>query len=386
MNGGMTYDVIVVGAGSIGMSAGYHLAKQGVRTLLIDAFNPPHGEGSHHGEPRLIRHAYSGGPAYITMALRAQELWEELQAETGTELMVPSGVINIAGADAFRTRAEDARKLGVSVELLDAAEIGRRWPGFELPEHFAGMYEPDAGYLFSEKCVAAYRRLAEEAGARLLTDTPVRQLNAREGGVAVHTDQGVYYAQQAILATGAWFRTLEPFVKLPVRAVRKAVGWFQPKQPLFGAGRFPGFTIGGGDGGYYGFPDIGGAGVKIGRHDTGVEWTAGEALEPFGRYEEDEGDLRRALEAYMPQAAGPLNRGAVCKYELSPDEQFMIDRHPVHPSVLLAGGFSGHGFKFSSVVGEILADLTLYGRTPFDIGPFALTRFTQGSPSPMVSG
>ncbi|MFS0837463.1 N-methyl-L-tryptophan oxidase [Paenibacillus sp. 1P03SA] len=386
MNGGMTYDVIVVGAGSMGMSAGYHLAKQGARTLLIDAFNPPHGEGSHHGEPRLIRHAYSGGPAYITMALRAQELWDELQAETGTELAVPSGVINIAGADAFRSRAEDARKLGVRVELLDAAEIGRRWPGFELPEHFAGMYEPDAGYLFSEKCVAAYRRLAEEAGARLLPDTPVRQLYAREGGVAVHTDQGVYHAQQAILATGAWFRTLEPFVKLPVRAVRKAVGWFQPKRPLFDAGRFPGFTIGGGEGGYYGFPDIGGAGVKIGRHDTGVEWTAGEALEPFGRYEEDEGDLRRALEAYMPQAAGRLNRGAVCKYELSPDEQFIIDRHPAYPSVLLAGGFSGHGFKFSSVVGEILADLTLYGRTPFDIGPFALTRFTQGSPGPLVSG
>ncbi|MVP02441.1 N-methyl-L-tryptophan oxidase [Paenibacillus lutrae] len=381
MIAGVAYDVIVVGAGSMGMSAGYHLALSGVRTLLLDAYDPPHGEGSHHGEPRLIRHAYSGGSTYIKMALRAQQLWQQLEEESGAKLFAASGVINAASADSFKfpSRLKDARSFGVAVETLDAAEICRRWPGFRLPEHYTGMYEPDAGYLFSEQCVAALRKLAVDAGAELLTYTPVNRIEVRQGGVAVHTKNGIYYAQHAILSAGAWFRTLEPFITLPVRSVRKAIGWFNPLVPLYEAGSFPGFTLADAGGTYYGFPSIGGAGLKIGRHDTGHDWTAGEALEPFGRYAEDEGDLRAALENYMPQAAGVLNKGAVCKYELTPDDDFIIDRHPLHPNVLLAGGFSGHGFKFSSVVGEILTELILYGRSSLNLEPFALSRFGAGA-------
>jgi N-methyl-L-tryptophan oxidase len=172
-------------------------------------------------------------------------------------------------------------------------------------------------------------------------------MSADDGGVTVRTRSGdKYHAAHVILSAGAWFRTLEPFIRLPIRSVRKVVGWFESKaeSPLFDAGRFPRFTLGGSEGGYYGFPSIGGAGLKI-------------------------------LDAYMPQSAGRLLRGAVCKYEFSPDDNFIIDRHPEHSNVLLAGGFSGHGFKFSSVVGEILSDLVVKGRTDQDLSLFAVSRF-----------
>lgn len=371
------YDVIVVGAGSMGMSAGYHLAHKGASTLMIDAFDPPHQEGSHHGDTRLIRHAYKGGSAYIPLALRSDELWHELEQLAETQLLVRSGVLNVGDPDhySFGSRPEDARAFGVSVDMLDASEISKRWPGWSLPEHFVGMYEPDAGYLFSEKCIAAYRQAALAAGAELLTNTQVLQIKPHDNHVAVITNDKTYYAEKVLLSAGAWFQTLAPFISLPVRSVRKAVGWFQTEQNLYAAGQFPGFTFHGGGGGYYGFPDINGNGLKIGRHDAGQDWEPGEAWEPFGRYDEDERDLRNVLEAYMPQSAGTLLRGSVCKYEMTPDEHFIIDQHPEYPRVLLAAGFSGHGFKFSSVVGEIAADWLTMAHTKFDLRAFALARF-----------
>ncbi|WP_367272686.1 N-methyl-L-tryptophan oxidase [Paenibacillus tritici] len=370
------YDVIIVGAGSMGMSTGYHLARRGVKTLLIDAFDPPHTEGSHHGDTRLIRHAYSGDPAYIDLALRAQVLWEEAEAESGLELLVPSGVLNLAdsGVYSFSGRLAEAHKRKVRAEQLDAEEIRRRWPALNLPESFEAMYEPDAGYLYSERCITAYRQLALAHGAELLTNTPVQHVTAREGSVTVHTKHGDYHGAAAVLSAGAWFHSLSPFISLPIKTVRKVVGWFG-STPDFDAGRFPGFTLGSEEGGFYGFPGMGGAGLKIGRHDTGEEWKPGEPLAQFGSLESDEGDLRRVLEAYMPGAAGRLLKGSVCKYEHTPDEDFIIDRHPDYRHVLLAGGFSGHGFKFSSVVGEILADLAVQGHTRQNIAPFALSRF-----------
>ncbi|WP_405169608.1 N-methyl-L-tryptophan oxidase [Paenibacillus sp. FSL H3-0286] len=372
-----SYDVIIVGAGSMGMSAGYYLAKRGVKTLLIDAFDPPHTQGSHHGETRLIRHAYSGDPAYINLALRADHLWQEAEQLSGIELLVRSGVLNLADSAvySFSGRLAEAKKRKVQVQHLDAGEIRRRWPGLNIPETFAAMYEPDAGYLYSERCISAYSQLALGQGAELLTNTSVVNITARESSVTVHTTNGDYHGASAILSAGAWFGALAPFVHLPIKAIRKVVGWFE-SSPAFAAGNFPGFTLGAEEGGYYGFPSIAGAGLKIGRHDTGLEWKPGTLLAPFGSETSDEQDLRRVLETYMPGAAGRLLKGSVCKYEHTPDEDFIIGRHPLHSNVLVAGGFSGHGFKFSSVVGEILADLATSGATNHNIQPFALSRFT----------
>ncbi|SFB21715.1 N-methyl-L-tryptophan oxidase [Cohnella sp. OV330] len=378
MSGVRVYDVIVVGAGSMGMSAGYHLAARGLKTLLIDAFDPPHTGGSHHGEPRLIRHVYHGGPHYVRLALRSDALWRELEDRTGERLLERSGVLNVSDPDAYAYdgRFADADREGVRYESLDAPEITRRWPGWNVPAHYRGLYEPDAGYLYSERCVAAYRREALTAGAELLTETAVLGIEARRGGgLTVKTSRGEFAAGKAIVTAGAWFKSLEPSVKLPVRAVRKVVGWFEADERFYGAGHLPGFTFGGPSGGYYGFPSIGGAGVKIGRHDGGRPWQPGERFEPFGAYPEDEADLRTALREFLPGAEGRLIHGAACKYELSPDDQFIIDAHPELPGVLLAGGFSGHGFKFASANGEALAEWTESGIPPQDLLPFSLSRF-----------
>ncbi|MBB3151038.1 N-methyl-L-tryptophan oxidase [Paenibacillus endophyticus] len=373
-----SYDVIVVGAGSMGMSAGYELAARGAKPLLIDAFNPPHNMGSHHGEPRLIRHAYHGGDTYVKMALRADEKWLALERATGEKLLERSGVLNMAETSFYdyKGRLGDAMRNGVQVELLQADEINRRFPGIRLDDSFQGMYEPNAGYLYSEKCIAAYKQQALLAGAELLVDTFVTDIRADEGGVTVYTREEAYTASQVVITVGAWFHMLSNHVKLPIRAVRKVVGWFETSSTAFDAGTFPGFTWGGALGGYYGFPSISGAGIKIGRHDTGVEWLPGEPIAPFGAYPEDEDDLRRALHAFVPGAAGKLLQSAVCKYEFTPDEDFIIDAHPEHPNVLLAGGFSGHGFKFASVIGEILANKLEKKQTGYDLRIFELSRFS----------
>ncbi|WP_040949833.1 N-methyl-L-tryptophan oxidase [Gorillibacterium massiliense] len=376
------YDVIVVGAGSMGMAAGYQLARRGVKTLLIDAFDPPHGNGSHHGETRLIRHAYSGGPTYVNLALRADRLWTELEEESGEELLVRSGVLNISDPAVYRyeERFQDAANHGVAVESLNAAEMRKRWPGLRLPDSYQAMYEPNAGFLYSERCIAAYRKLALRAGAELVTNRVVTGIEPGDGIVAVATKEETFFASHVIVSAGAWFGAFASLIDLPIRAVRKVVGWFEPEDRSFDAGAFPGFTFGTTRGGYYGFPSIGGAGVKIGRHDGGVPWKLGEDPAPFGHYPEDEADLRQALSLLAPAAAGNLLRGGVCKYELTPDEDFILDVHPEHPNVLLAGGFSGHGFKFSSVVGELLANRIEQGEWGQDIRLFSTGRFTAGDP------
>ncbi|MFF2481922.1 N-methyl-L-tryptophan oxidase [Paenibacillus sp. NPDC058071] len=376
-----SYEVIIAGAGSMGMSAGYHLAKRGVRTLLLDAFDPPHASGSHHGETRLIRHAYPGAEIYTELALRSHELWRELEEESGETLLVESGVLNIAlpGDHVLAEKQFNAEASGLSIELLEREEIEKRWPGWRLPEGSTGLYEPRAGYLYSERCVAASKRQALAAGAELKANTPVRRVAADGDGIAVYTDQGVYRADKVIVSAGAWFSSLsiDPPISLPIRPIRKTVGWFEADEQLFGEGRFPGFTFGSGSESYYGFPSIGGGGVKIGRHDGGVPWQPGQEWQPFGSFEADEGDIRRALERYAPQAAGRLQHGAVCKYEMTADDDFIIDAHPGLKGLWLAGGFSGHGFKFASAVGELLANLVTVGRpsTERSIAPFSLNRF-----------
>ncbi|OXM86208.1 N-methyl-L-tryptophan oxidase [Paenibacillus rigui] len=373
-----SYDVIIVGAGSMGMSAGYYLARQGVKVLLLDAFDPPHTSGSHHGDTRLLRHAYTGAPVYTELALRSDQLWRELEQVSGEPLVIRSGVLNLGPAKApgLEAKLQRAADYKLAVEALDAAAMESRWPGLQLPDSYIGVYEKEAGYVRSEACVRAFRQQAAAHSADMLPFTPVTRLESVSQGVAVHTlDKGTYTAKHVVLSLGAWFGVLQDTIRLPIRAVRKAVAWFEAEEPMFDVERFPGFTIGGGDGGYYGFPSSCGSGVKIGRHDGGQAWLPGEAFEPFGHYAEDEQDVRRALEMFMPRAAGRVLRGAVCKYEMTPDEHFIIDRHPDNERIVLAGGFSGHGFKFASAIGEMISDLVTKGSTGFDVTPFALSRF-----------
>lgn len=375
----MNFEVIIVGAGSMGMAAGYYLAKQGKRVLLIDSHNPPHTEGSHHGETRIIRHAYGEGESYVEMVLRAQELWNELQELSEEEIFIKTGVINVGQGDStfIHNVISSAEKYSLNVEKLTAEEISQKWEGLTVPEGYIGCYEQDSGVLMSENCVSAYKTQALKHGAVLKTNSPVTSISIFENHVQVKTEQDSYTAESLIFTPGAGARKLLPLLglELPLQEVRKTFSWFDTNEDIYHSDIFPAFAFEFPTETYYGFPSINEAGIKIGRHDGGQPRDMGKPIEEFGTYEEDAQDVSRFAERYIHKV-GQHKMGKVCTYTNTPDEDFIIDKHPNHDHVVIACGFSGHGFKFSSVVGEILCDLVTGDRqTKFDITPFSIDRF-----------
>lgn len=372
------YEVIIVGAGSMGMAAGYYLAKQGVRTLLLDAYDPPHTMGSHHGDTRIIRHAYGEGRGYVPLVLRAQQLWRELEEASGTKLFEQTGVLSAGRGDCsfLKELRESAQTYSLPIEVLQAGEVNTRWPGIRLPNDYYACLEPTSGVLYAEKCITAYREQALAAGATLLTHTPVTELSPDGDGVIVHTAAKTYRADKVLLSAGAWNPSLIASLglALPLRPTRKTVAWFGADENLYGAEHFPAFIFNLEDSMYYGFPSIDQAGVKIGRHDGGLAIDPDQLERTFGALLSDEGDVRCFLETYMPQAAGALRQGRVCIYTMTPDEHFVIDRHPEHAQIVIAAGFSGHGFKFSSAVGEAASELLMKGTSTHDLSMFSLGR------------
>ncbi|MBP1992252.1 N-methyl-L-tryptophan oxidase [Paenibacillus eucommiae] len=368
------YDVIIAGAGTMGLSAGYRLAAGGMSVLLIDEFDPPHGEGSHHGDTRIFRHAYSGESIYVQLALKAEQGWRELEEETGRSLFRQTGVVNLYPDNAATLTGKHtlAKQYGLPVTLMSASDIRSKWPGIHIPDHYAGLLEHRAGVLSSEECVLAYRELAERSGAQLVTGSRITHLDIQDKGVVMHTAAGSYKAERLLLTAGACSAGLLP--SLPVQRIRKTIAWFAADERLFGAAAFPAFNCHTPHGEYYGFPSIDGSGLKIGRHDGGTAAELGKPLLPFGMEPEDEGDLRSFLEQYMPGAAGSLLRGRVCQYERTPDEHFIIDRHKEHPHVYIATGFSGHGFKFASAIGTVMSEWIMNGRTDEDLSLFSMSR------------
>jgi N-methyl-L-tryptophan oxidase len=376
MNHMKTYDVIIAGAGSMGMAAGYYLSKQGVKTLLIDAHTPPHNLGSHHGSTRIIRHAYGEGQQYVPLVLRAQQLWQELEQERNLQLFLQTGVLGVGDpSSAFMTETlQSAKRFSLPVERLTADDIRHRWPGIRIPDHFIACLEPNSGVLWSEKCIQAYKELIALHQGEILCETKIQHLHIQNEGVTVETNNGSFGADKLIVTAGAWTGKLLSDLELHLQPLRTTFGWFEAEETLYNQHVFPAFVFSLSSGQYYGFPSINGAGIKLGRHDGGQETDPDQVNRDFGAFEEDEQELRSFLDSYMPQASGKLKDGQVCFYTKTPDEHFIIDQHPNHDHVFIAAGFSGHGFKFCSVVGEILSDLIKDGKTRHDISMFKLAR------------
>lgn len=361
------------------MAAGYELAKKGVRTLLLDAYDPPHTMGSHHGDTRIIRYAYGEGVQYVPLALRAKELWKGLEELSGVPLFAQTGVLSAGPIDCtfLREMQDSAKQFSLPLEVLRAQDVHARWPGISLPEDFYACLEPDSGVLYSEKCISAYRKLAIEQGAILHTHTRVTGIQVETDGVIVQTETESYSGSKVLLSAGAWNPSLlQSFgLDLPLVPTRKTVAWFEADEELYPSSRFPAFVFNLKDSIYYGFPSFDGSGVKIGRHDEGQPIDPDQLDRTFGAFASDEGDVRSFLETYMPQAAGRLKQGKVCIYTMTPDEHFVIDRHPQHEHVVITAGFSGHGFKFASAVGEVASQLLTEGKTTYDLSLFSLRRF-----------
>jgi sarcosine oxidase len=365
----------VVGLGAMGSATAYQLARRGQRVLGIDAFAPGHTFGSSHGETRIIRMAYFEHPNYVPLLRRAYALWKQAEIESGAHLLQVTGGIFIGAPDSdiVAGSIRSARAHGLSHTVLDAAQIHRLYPIFEPRPDESALYEDAAGVLFPEKCIATYLQLAERRGATLRHAEPVQSFDARADGVVVHTEQGSYSADRMVLTAGAWLGKL--LADIPVQAERIPLLWFEPiaQAEQFDLGRFPICIWSTRDlGHFYLTPHVEIPGVKIGNHDNTRPCDPATVDRQVSA--DDERPLRAFLERYIPALAGPVSSSRVCMYENSPDLHFMVDRHPTLPNVIVGAGFSGHGFKFASVMGEVLADLATTGSTTPDADFLRLNR------------
>jgi sarcosine oxidase len=369
-------DVIVVGLGAMGSAAAWQLARRGRTVLGFDRFSPPHTMGSSHGRSRIIREAYFEHPGYVPLLRRAYECWAQLEQESGRSLLRRTGGL-MAGPEngvLFAGARRSAVEHGVPHEVLSAGEIHRRFPGFTPPEDAVGLLELRAGMLWPEGCVDAALTLARRHGAELRTGEPVTSWRADGGGVAVTSASGTHRAARLILSAGPWMPSLLGARGRALQVERQLFHWFEParNEDLFRPDRCPIAVWEYAPGRIFATqPDVG-DGLKAGIHHEG-EITDPDRVrrEPTA---EDESVMRRLVEHYLPDAAGRVREASVCLYTNTPDHHFLIDFHPEHPQVIVSSPCSGHGFKFASVVGEILADLATTGRSRFDLSPFVLSR------------
>ncbi len=362
----------------MGSAAASHLARRGRRVLGLDRFPPAHDRGSSHGRSRIIREAYWEHPSYVPLVRRAYELWTDLERASGRLLLMITGGIMIGAPDSDLVRGslESARTHHLTHEVLDARAIRRRFPVFAPGDEMVGVFEPRAGMLFVEECVLAHLQQASRAGAELRHEEPVVQWTATPDGVEVRTPRARYRAGHLVITAGPWAPQVLPDLNLPLVIERQVVGWFRPVAlpEAFDPGRCP-IHIWRADGRFfYGVPRHGDDAVKIAEHALG-DPTSADGIRREVAPEEIEELRRDFIARYMPAANGEVVATGTCMYTMTPDTHFVIDHHPRYPNVVIAGGFSGHGFKFAPVIGEILADLLVEGKTRHDIALFAIKRF-----------
>jgi len=370
----MVYDLIVVGSGSVGAAAGFYATQAGLKVLMIDGAHPPHQQGSHHGETRLIRHAYGEGARYVPLVLRAQTLWDQLEQLSGERIMQRSGLINLApvNSEFINNVIDSAQQYGLDVQILQADEVRQRWPQFAVPDDYIGVFEPQSGYLKSEVAIKSWIRLAKEAGCAQLFNCPVQSIEKDGDFEVVNTLDGSYRGRKLLLSAGTWVKAL--YADLPMTPVRKVFSWHQADGRYSENNKFPAFAVEMVDGiHYYGFPADNNA-LKVGKHEGGQQIDRPEQRKAFGAFAEDGSEVFNFMRQFLP-GVGVCLHGAACTYDNSPDEDFIIDTLPGHPDRLVITGLSGHGFKFASVLGEIAAQFAAGKESEFDLAPFALSRF-----------
>jgi sarcosine oxidase len=368
------YDAVVVGVGGMGSAALYHLARRGMRVLGIERFDVPHDLGSSHGVTRIIRLAYFEHPAYVPLVSRAYELWRELEGEAGEQLLFVTGAVE-GGPGIFEGAVRSCHEHDIPHETLNGAEINRRFPAYHLPPDLDLVYQADGGFVLPERSVLAHVESALSRGAVMRTRERVLEWEETGDGVRLRTERGTFESEYLVLTAGSWSQGVARLPPGLVVAQRQVLAWFEPRRPeLFTPDRFPVFNLALDEGHLYGFPIHGVPGLKVGFYDHDGQRGDPDSI-PRETTVADEAVLRPFAERYFPDGTGPTLDLKACLFELSPDEHFIIDRHPESSRVLVGAGFSGHGFKFCSVVGEILADLVVEGSTPHDIGLFRIDRF-----------
>jgi sarcosine oxidase len=372
------YDVIVIGLGAMGSATLFHLARAGARVLGVDQYERGHGKGSSHGDTRIIREMYFEHPLYVPLVQRAYQLWRELEALSKTPLMTIDGGLMIGPEDGSVVSGtlRSAREHELPYEILSARQIRDRFPAFDPRADLVAVFDPSAGYLDPEACVAAHLDAAARAGANAKFDEKAVAWSADSGGVEVRTAGGTYSAKSLLLAAGAWTGGFIPELRLPLSVERQVVVWLAPDDARdFDSARFPIYAYEYKPGHIcYGFPRLS-RGVKASVMHSGEIAAAPERVRRTVDGSEIEA-LRAALRPVLPQlAAAPVCESDTCLFTNTPDHDFIIDWHPLHPNVLISSPCSGHGFKFSSAIGELQASLLTEGTAHFDLAPFRVSRF-----------
>jgi sarcosine oxidase len=379
------YDAIVAGLGGMGSAAAYQLAGRGRRVLGLERYTPAHDRGSSHGQSRMIRQAYFEDPSYVPLLFRAYELWEQLERETGVDLMTLGGGLMIGppGSRPFTGSKATADEYGLPYEVLDAVELKRRYPVFEPTEDTVALFEEKAGIVRPEAAVKAHLDRATAMGADLRFGEEILTWEPTASGVRVETASGAYEAERLVVSAGAWAPKLLADLGLPLEVTRQILFWFDPIGGVepFLPDRFPVYIWEPEDGNsFYSMPAHDGpdGGVKVAFFRA--DGTPADPDTIDRKVHDHEVDfIRSYLEKYVPALDGELLYARTCMYTNTPDEHFVISTHPEYPQVAIAAGFSGHGFKFCGVVGEILADLVTEGETNHPIDLFSPTRLTTRS-------
>src|SRR5262245_31560007 len=385
-------DTLVLGLGAMGSAAIYQLAKRGHRVLGIDQFSPPHDYGSSHGETRIIRQAIGEGEQYVPLALRAYELWREIEREAGTELLIITGGLVLESQQSqtmmhgrrnfLAQTTECARRFNIRHEILEPQEIRKRYPQFAVANEL-GYFEHETGYLRPEVCIQTQLHLAERRGAKLQTNEKVLTIkpHGSNKGVSVTTDRAVYVADKLIIAAGSWVsQFLESSHARHFKVYRQVMFWFRIRDDLrsqFLPGEFPIFIWifeNARENFFYGFPSLDGETIKI----ASEQYDRVTAPAQVNRQISD--DEKQAMHknyvlGRLPAITTTCAEAVSCLYTTTPDSNFVIDFYPGHPQVIIASPCSGHGFKHSAAIGEVLAQFVIDGKSKIDISRFGIDRF-----------
>ncbi|WP_117000451.1 N-methyl-L-tryptophan oxidase [Desertimonas flava] len=383
-------DVIVVGLGAMGSATADALAGRGVSVIGLEAFGPGHANGSSHGTHRIVRQVIEEGPFYVPLALDAFERWAQLEEDTATELLVRCGAIRLGppGCELLAAFRASADAWSLPYESLSGPDVSARFPGFAVPDDYCGYFEPGAGFVHAARAVATLQDRARRRGADLRFGQPVSTWTAGPDGVGVSTATETFAADRLVITAGAWTGRVSR-LDVPLVANRVVNAYFEPHdRELFSPDRLPPFIVDGGDldggggtsgegtpalrsGTMYGIPVVPGDGLKVGVSGTPTDPDHVDRVVTA----DEVAALRSWVDRFLPAASGPVASTLTCLYTKTPDEHFVIDRHPDHDNVVVASPCSGHGFKYTPAIGALLGDLATGAEPRHDLRPFALDRF-----------
>lgn len=371
-----SHDIAIVGMGTMGSAAAFHLAKRGHKVIGFEQFRVVHELGSHSGRTRIIRHAYYESPEYVPLILRSHQLWLELQKASGCLLMVQTGGIDVGPEDGplYSGAILSCQRHKLPYSSLNASELMKLWPQFSIPENWKACFNEQAGFLIVDPCINAHAGGAEAFGATIYEDEKVLEISNQPSSVFLRTDKDTYEVDRVILCAGAWTLKLLNDLGIPLTVSRQPFSWLHPKNPeLFASQNFPVFLADTPEGIFYGLPIHHAPAVKVALHPGGQQTDPDQVDRTF--HDADSLPVQNFTRQYLPELNRQMIEGQVCLYTITPDQHFIVDFHPIHKNVLIAAGFSGHGFKFAPVIGEILADLASEGMTRHPIKLFQISRF-----------